>query len=521
MNRTIFLISASLLLVIFCFGIEKGSAASSGPKRGGMITVGTGTDVVAVDPHVTSASITAGVMNHVFERLVGYGENLELVPILAERWEVSPDLKTYLFFLRKGKLFHNGREMVADDVKYSIERILDPKTNNPRRSTLENISRIEVVDKYTVRLHMNKPDGTLLSSLAFTTPIMAVVPREEVEKQGGTMKHPVGTGPYKFVEWKPDRHVLLERFEQYKPQPGPMNGFGGEQIAYLDRIKFVPVPEESVATMALLNKEIDFLLHVPFKNVEKFRTDYGKRGIALEEIEGLDWFGIFFGCNKPVTKEVKFRRACAYAIDRSTVAEAATRGYAAINSSFVAVKNYYYTSFHKKWYPKDVEKAKQLLKEAGYPNGFEAVIKLPERYAYAKRSGEIIADMLSQVGIQLKIELIEWGQWIDRVFKNADYDLTVIGHAEPFDISIYANPKYYFRYDSPRFQETLKKAEMEVDPKVRRELFIACQKIVTEDAVNGFLFVLPSLPTMKKEVMNWWKDYPMPAVDVTEVWRQK
>jgi peptide/nickel transport system substrate-binding protein len=129
--------------------------------------------------------------------------------------------------------------------------------------------------------------------------------------------------------------------------------------------------------------------------------------------------------------------------------------------------------------------------------------------------------MYSRVGIRLKIELTEWGQWIDRVFKNADYDLTVIGHAEPFDINIYANPNYYFRYNSPKFQETLKKAEMEVDPKVRKELYVACQRMITEDAVNGYLFVLPSLPVMKKEVTNWWKDYPITAVDVTEVWIQK
>ena len=126
-----------------------------------MITVGMSTDVVGVDPHTTSAAITAAVMNHCFERLVGYGENLELVPVLAERWEVPADLKTYTFFLRKGKLFHNGREMVAEDVKYSIERIMDPKTGNPRRSTLKNIDRIEVVDKYTA-MHMKSPDASLL-----------------------------------------------------------------------------------------------------------------------------------------------------------------------------------------------------------------------------------------------------------------------------------------------------------------------------------------------------------------------
>jgi peptide/nickel transport system substrate-binding protein len=182
--------------------------------------------------------------------------------------------------------------------------------------------------------------------------------------------------------------------------------------------------------------------------------------------------------------------------------------------------NPYYIDLTKT-YPFDSQKSKQLLAEAGYPNGFEAVIKIPERFAYTKRCGEIITDMLFNVGIKLNIELVEWGQWIGRVLNNAEYDLTVIGHGEPFDISIYAKPTYYFRYDSPKFQETLKKAEMEANPEVQKELYMTCQKIITEDAVNGFLFVLPSLPTMQKKVMNWWKDYPMTATNATEVWIQK
>ena len=210
----------------------------------------------------------------------------------------------------------------------------------------------------------------------------------------------------------------------------------------------------------------------------------------------------------------------AHAIDRSALVRGAMAGYGVPIGSHMDPGNPYYIDLTRV-YPYNPEKAKELLLEAGYPNGFEAVIKLPERYAYARRTGEVIADMLSKVKIKLDIELIEWGQWIDRVFKNADYDLTVIGHAEPFDINIYANPKYYFRYDSPRFQETLRKAEMEPNPNFRKERYVACQKIITEDAVNGFLFVLPSLPTFKKDLVNWWKDYPMTAIDLTEVWIQK
>ena len=144
-----------------------------------------------------------------------------------------------------------------------------------------------------------------------------------------------------------------------------MNGFGGERIAYLDKIKFVPIPEREVATMAILNREIDFLLHVPFAHVEKYRKDYVKRGIVLDEIPGQAWYQLWFGCKNPISKDVRFRKACAYAIDQEMVAKAATRGYCIVHSSFVGSANQYFTPVHKEWYKKDVNKAKALLKAKG------------------------------------------------------------------------------------------------------------------------------------------------------------
>ncbi len=473
------LYTVCLILFVLIWGAVEGGAQST-PRRGGRITVGISADVVGVDPHTTSAAITAVVMNHCFERLVGYGESLELVPVLAERWEVPADLKTYTFHLRKGKVFHNGREMVAADVKYSLERIMDPKTGNPRRSTLKNIERIEAVDKYTVRIHMKKPDASLLAALAYPTPIMAVVPREEVEKQGGVMKIPVGTGPYRFVEWKPDRYVLLERFDGYKPQPGPINGFGGERIAYLDKIKFVPIAEESVATMALLNKEIDFLLHVPFKNVEKFQKDYSKRGIAIDEVEGLSWYGLFFGCNKPITKEVKFRQACAYAIDRKLVTDAATRGYAAVNSSFVAVRNHSYTPAHKKWYPKDKEKAKRLLKESGY-QGEEIPLLTSKRYAMIYDQSVAFQAELAAVGIKTKLDVLEWPIMMDRMY-SGNYQMISFGvSAKPDPALSYLEVSYAgFEEQFPRLKEIREKANATLDVATRTKLFEEAHGVIYE-----------------------------------------
>jgi peptide/nickel transport system substrate-binding protein len=477
MSRTYLLTAILLLLSLFCFGLQEPSAQSQ-PVRGGTLTAGFGADIVGTDPHVTSGAISAVVLNHVFDRLIGYDENLDLVPILAERWEASPDLKSITFYLRQGRFFHNGREMVAEDVKYSLERIKDPKTGNPRRSAFDTIEAIEVIDKYTVRLQLKQPDSTLFSTLAYTTPIVAIVPREEVEKQGGVMKIPVGTGPYKFVEWKPDRYVLLERFEQYKPVGGPMNGYGGERHAYLDKIKFVPIPEESVAIMALLNKEIDFLAHVPFKDIEKFRNEYAKRGIQTDEMAGLSWYGLFLGCDKPITKDVKFRQACAYAIDRNVVSQAATRGNAIVNSSFVAMKNVYYTPAHAKWYPKDLEKAKQLLKESGY-QGQEIPLLTTKRYAAMYDQAVAFQAELAAAGVQTKLEVLDWPVLLDRMY-SGNYQLISFGvSAKPDPALAYMEVKYAgFEEQYPRLKELREKAGLTLDTGVRKKLFEEAHEVI-------------------------------------------
>ena len=414
MSKKSFLLAVFLIPFLLYWVADEG-AAQSVPKKGGTITVGLNTDVTAVDPHVTTAFITATVLNHVFEPLVGHGEKMELVPVLAERWEVSPDYKTITFHLRKGKLFHNGREMVADDVKYSIERILDPKTGNPRRDVLQKIDRIEVADRYKAIFHMKEKDASIFYVLAYIAPITAIVPKEEVERQGGVMKHPVGTGPFKFVEWKPDRHLILERFDSYKPQPGPPNGFGGERMVYVDRLKFIPVVEESVATMALLNKEVDFLQYVPFKDVERFRGDYVKRGIVIDEVPGQSWYEVFFGCKTAITKDVKFRQACAHAVDREFVTQAATRGYAARNPSFVDVQNVYYSPAHKTWYKKDLKKAKQLLQEAGY-KGETVEIVTTKKYAMMYNIGIAVQSELAEAGIKSKLTVVDWAKLLNLLY---------------------------------------------------------------------------------------------------------
>ncbi len=477
-----FLLFGVVLILLGCF-CSSNAFAQTTPKRGGIINVGTNMDLPSPDIHVTTTLITAALMSHVHETLVGFGEDMEFVPVLAERWEISPDFKTYTFYLRKGKLFHNGREMVGDDVKFSLERIM---RLSPKKSQLENISQIEVLDKYTVRLHMKKTDASLLGSLGNFEPCMGIVPRE-VEKQGDAMTQPIGTGPFKFVEWKPDRYLLLERFDQYKPQPGPVNGFGGERIPYVDKIKFVPIAEESVANMALLNKEIDFLWYVPFKDVETYRKEYSKRGIILDSIPGGAFYFAYFGCRSPLTQNPKFRMACAYAIDQNLIMQTAIRGYGVVNPSFVAANSKLHTPPHDKWYKKDVNKAKQLLQEIGY-KGEPLEIKTTKRYEGLYKAALAITSELTAAGINAQINVMEWANMVQAQYKGDLQMMTYALSPRPDPVQSYFYMKFNGFVDQyPRMGQILEEAEKTMDFEKRRKLFEEAHNLVYEGVpIIGF-----------------------------------
>ena len=502
----------NLLISLFCLAIVLSATtlyaqqkpAQQKPIYGGSLVIAQGVEPPGLDPTTaTSTAIPRVVYSNVLEGLVKIDRNGQIVPALANEYRVSKDGKEYTFLLKKGVTFHDGKPFGAEDVKFTFDRVMDPKTAVPHAEYYRDIDSVQVVDSHTVRVKLKNVNFMFLFNLARGDSV--IVNKQAVDRLKSA---PVGTGPFKFVEWVRGDHVTLSKFEGYHRKGAP----------YLDRVTFKFIADPSAQIAGLRAGDIDVIAY----DVSPENALLLEKDPAYNVLNGYTTTKVVLSTNnsrKPFT-DVRVRRAMAYAIDRSALIKGAMSGYGVPIGSHMDPGNPYYIDLTST-YPYNPQKAKQLLAEAGYPNGFEAVIKLPERFAYAKRSGEIITDMLSQVGIKLRIELTEWGQWIERVLNNADYDLTVIGHAEPFDINIYAKPTYYFRYDSPKFQETLKKAEMEVNPKVRGDLYVACQKIIAEDAVNGFLFALPSLPTMKKGVVNWWRNYPMTVADVTEVWIQK
>ena len=475
------------------------------PQRGGNLVICQAAEPpTGLDPTSgTAAAIDRVVYSNIYEGLVKVNDMGEFIPGLAQKWDVSSDGKIYTFHLRKGVKFHNGEPFNAQVAKWNLERAMAKDTKNIHPEYFRVIGKIETPDNHTLVTSLKDVDALFIAHLAEGDGVM--LPMKGYENANS---NPIGTGPFKFVKWVRGDRVEMERFA----------GYWNPELPYLDKvtIKFIGDPSAQIAALKAGDIDVIGNLLAPelVKDFEKDKRFKVISGSTTGEV-------IMSTNNKAAPFDNKLvRQAVAYAIDRQAVIDLAMFGYGAPIGSHWPPTTPYYKDLTQK-FAYNPEKAKALLAEAGYPNGFEATIKLAAPYAYSKRAGEVIADMLTQVGIKLKIEIVDWGVWIDRIFKNKEYQLTMIGHVEPWDIGIYANPNYYFQYDSQEFRNALDKALKAPNEVQKAKWFGRCQEIIAEDAVNGYLFVFPSMPAMKTNVMGWWRNYPAIALDCTQVWWKK
>jgi len=491
MRRTTVL---GVLLAILLFAVV--SVPAQAPNR---LVVQSQTEPPGLDMTATPATATSGVIFYnVQEGLVKVDRHGKLVPWLAERWHTA-DNRNYTFFLKKGVRFHNGRELKAADVKYAFERALNPETKHPYARDYEAIGDLIVKDDYTVTFALKSVNASFLQNIARAGSV--IYPREAVE----TMKSaPIGTGPFRFEEWVRGDRIVLVRNPDYHVKGLPK----------LERVTYRFITDPNAVLAALKAGDVDVsLFGLGPEHVQDVQKDP-----RFQVIVGDTTNDVILAMNnshKPYT-DVRVRRALTYGINKNDVLKGAMFGMGKILGTNVDPLNPYYVDMSNAM-PYDPAKAKKLLAEAGYPNGFDTVLKVSPQYYYTVRSGEIIADNLKKIGVNVRIEQIEWGQWLSRVFREADYDLTIIGHAEAWDIKNYANPRYYFRYDSPKFQELFARSEVTVDDKARRDVYTQMQKLMVEDAPVVWLFMHPRLAVAKKGVQGLWKDLPASAADLSEV----
>jgi len=374
------------------------AAASAQPKRGGTLVAAQEVDPVSLDPHNNSNFSALQGYEHIYESLTGYDEKTKIVPALAEKWEIQNSGKTYVFHLRANVKFHNGQTMTAEDVKYSIDRVLDPKTASPWRSWFDSIQEIKVVDPLTIQMNLKEPYPGLLGSFAGMR-ASGIMPKGLAERENLKVKA-VGTGPFKLVEFVPQDHITYARHADYWDKPLP----------YLDGMTFKILTEENARLAALRAGQIQYAA-VTAQGEAQLK---GAPGITVLRSPNA-WVALhYINVSKKPLSDARVRKAMRMAVDTSEVIQKAVFG-AAVPSGPVPTGygDWYLDPKTLPFLKPDLEGAKKLLAEAGYPNGgFKIEIKCSPQYPEFVATTLIVQDSLKKLGIDVQVVQQEWGTFV-------------------------------------------------------------------------------------------------------------
>ncbi len=457
------------------------------------VVIGMTLEPPGLDPTVGAASAIAEVVHYnVFETLTRIGPDGQVGPGLAQSWEVSPDLRTYTFRLRRGVHFHNGEPFTAAAVKFSFERAGGESSTNKDKRVFANIALIAnpEPDRLVINLKQIEPDFLFLLGQATA----AIV---EPRSAGGNAQQPVGTGPYQLAGWVRGASLQLKAFEGYAQR--------GLPLPPIRRASFRFIADPAAQVAALLSGDVDAFPRVAAaRSLEQFRRQPQRFQVIIAGSRAKTLLAMNHR-RKPLD-DVRVRRAIAMALDRKAVITVAADGFGLpIGSHYVPDAPGYVdlTGINAH----DPTRARALLKEAGIKE-LALTLKLPPA-PYARQGGELIAAQLAQVGVQLKLENIEWAQWLSSVYGAHNYDLTLISHVEPHDLGNFAKPGYYWGYESRAFNELWQRYLATAREAERLKLLGEMQRRIAEDAVAAWLYQPQWITVAQARLKGLWTRMPI------------
>ena len=455
------------------------------PQYGGVLRAGMQTDPVGLDPHTTNATATRNMLENVYDTLVRFDSDLQIVPSLAESWEVSDDGLIWTFKLRPGVTFHNGEPLTASDVAFSINRIRDPEVASPRSGDFAVVESVTAPDDETVVITLSEPFSPLLSKLAQS---LNVIVSEEVVMENGDLNEVViGTGPFRFVEYLPQTRMVLERNEDFWGTDA-----SGNPLPYLDGITFLFYPDPTARTTAVQTGNVDWIEYVPAPDVEILQADPD-----VEVVGGLsaNFRSIYLNTSEPPFDDPRVRQAVAYAVDEEAVVDLAlfgTGGVPATGTTIPAGNPYAPES--SPYDGRNLERARELLAEAGYEDGFEFDLYVTSTYDFLRTPAEIIQSNLAELGITTNIVAEDWSIYLPKVLEG-DFSATILGESgqsDPddflFDVFHTEGGGNFGGYSSPELDALLEEGRRVADPDARREVYLEAQERILEDAPHVFLF---------------------------------
>ena len=443
-----------------------------------------------------AAAISQVTLYNIFEGLTRLDGGGDVHPMLATSWTISDDGTTYTFSLEQGVKYHDGSDFDSADVKAQFERNAAEESANKQKALYRALSAVETPDAHTVVIRLESPRSLLPFELAQAASVIL-----DQGSFADANTNPIGTGPYRFVKWTKGDSVEMERFDGHR-------NAAHVQIA---KVKFRFINDSTAQVAALLAGDLDYMPALSANEMfPQFQTDD-----RFTTLQGTTEGETIIAMNNQheVLSDVRVRRAIMHAVDRQALIDGAMSGYGTPIGSHFAPHHPAYVDLTGR-YPYDPAAARALLAEAGHGDGLELTLHLPPP-SYARRGGEIVAAMLTDVGITANIENVEWAQWLENVFKKRQYALTIISHVEPMDIGrIYSDPGYYMQYDSAAFREIHDRFVAATTKEEQFRELEAAQRLVAEDAVNGFLFQLSKLGVAQKGLTGMWASWPAFINDV-------
>ena len=476
-----------------------GSAGEKAP--GAELTVGIAADLdTSLDPHVSSSSAgTREVLFNIFEGLVKPDTDGNLIPAIAEEYTVNETADTYTYTLREGVRFHNGKTVTVGDVVYSLTRAAGLETGEPLISELGGIASVEAKDDRTVVVRLKASDAEFNAYMHAAIIPEGIDPNAEV----------VGTGPFRFVSRTPQDSIVLERFADY----------WGEG-AKADRVTLKVIPDGQTMVMSLRSGAIDMSNHLTASQIADLSD--------LTILEGGSNIiqALYLNNDFEPFRDLRVRQALCYAIDRQGVIDLANDGHGIpLGSSMIPSMGKYVVPELLDTYKPDAEKARALLKEAGYEN-LSFSITVPSNMPAHVDAAQVIVEQLRAAGINAEIKLVEWATWYDETYKGRRFESTVVG-MDTHSLAasgclarfVSDSGKNFINFNHEEYDETYRKALVTVNEQEQTELFKRCETILTEQAANVYIQDAASFAVMQKNVGGYCFYPALYIMDLSTMYR--
>ena len=493
--------AALLVFVLSTLTIALGGCA--GDKEGGnssQITIGIPQDLEdSLDPHKAVAAGTKEVLFNIFEGLVKPTSDGDLIPAVASSYEETEGGKVYTFTLRDNVKFHDGSTVTAEDVKFSLDKCADASAGEPLVAAFSNIESVNIVDEKTIEVVLKEADTEFLAYM--TT---AIIPASNENPD----TNPIGTGPYKYVSRSPQENFVVERFDDYWGEP-----------AHIQDVTFKICANADSIVMDLEGGSIDMFARVTATQAASLSEDFEVLEGTMNLVQAL----YLNNAQAPFDNE-QVRQALCYAIDVDEIKLMVSDGKGTqIGSSMFPAFGKYYMEELNDAYPTDIEKAKELLKEAGYEDGFSFTITVPSNYQPHIDTAQVLVEQFKKIGVDAKIQLVEWDSWLSDVYQNRQFQSTVVGvdasnltGASLLQRFTSDSPKNFINYSNEDYDAAFEKAINSVEDEEKTTYYKECEKILSDTAANVYIQDLPEFVALNKKYTGY-EFYPLYVQDVSKL----